>query len=461
MADVLDDRGRAAWRHADIPSAAWMGVAASLPASRRRAGPRRALPAGAAGPRHDRAPRVFPGWFVVAGAFLVVMVGYGATYSYAAYAEEIGAAFGSSRASVALVYALSGGGCFLVSGLSGPLVDRVGPRILAVTGVLLVALGLVVSSMAQDLVTVLVGYGLLIGLGVGFLYVPAVATVQRWFLRRRGLASGVAVSGIGFGTALVPPVSEALTRFGDWRAAFLLLAGIMVAVGLVGALLLDHSPERRGLRPDGDRHPAGLPPIGVAPCSRPVGWRPSPTQARGFAAAYAGALLVSLPVSLPFAHLVGTARDIGLSRHDALALLGLIGFGSIVGRFLLAALADVLGRRRTFLGCCAGVSAMTLLWAVAEGPGTLQAFALGFGAAQGGFVALLPAFVADSFGDRSVGSTLGLLYTSRGFALIAAAPGLAIGIAALDGAHAGPVAAAAALGGLGTVLLARVRPGLS
>ena len=372
------------------------------------------------------------GWIVVAGAFLVLMVGYGAIYSYAAFAEEIGAAFGAERASVAVVFALSGGSCFLVSALTGPLADRVGARLPALTGMLLVGLGFLVAAAAGSLIEVYVGYGLLVGLGVGFAYVPALAAVQRSFDVHRGLASGIAVSGIGIGTALVPPATELLAQFGDWRTGFVLAGLVCAAIGVAGAMLL----PARGAE--------------AAPA------RPAPPRdvlRRDFALAYAGTLLVSLPAVLPHAMLVGTARDLGLGPHDALALLGLIGLGTIVGRFLLAALADALGRRAVFLACCVGMAASMLLWAAAEDEPALQAFALGFGALQGGFVALLPAFVADSFGARSLGGVLGVLYTSRGVALLAAPPLLAFGIALLGG-HAVPVLGIAALGAAGTALLA-------
>ena len=102
-----------------------------------------------------RAPLLFPGWFVVLGAFLVVMVGYGAINSYGAFAEEIAAEFGSSRTSVSLIYALSGGACFLVSAISGPLADRVGPRMLAATGMIMVGLGLALAATARSLAEVL------------------------------------------------------------------------------------------------------------------------------------------------------------------------------------------------------------------------------------------------------------------------------------------------------------------
>ena len=80
-----------------------------------------------------------------------------------------------------------------------------------------------------------------------------------------------------------------------------------------------------------------------------------------------------------------------------------MGIGTVVGRFCMAAVADLLGRRLGFILSCLGVSLAMLVWALADQPTSLQGFALIFGALQGGFVALLPAFVADSFGSRSVG----------------------------------------------------------
>ncbi len=381
----------------------------------------------------EAARGISPGWLVVAGAFLVQMVGYGAIYSYSAFAEAIAASFGAARAEVALVYALSGGSCFLVSGLSGPLADRIGARIVALAGMLLLGLGLVIAAGAQSMIEVYAGYGLLIGLGAGFAVVPAMAAVQRWFARHRGLASGIASAGVGIGTVLVPPLAELLGRFGDWRVAFAACGGLAMLVGGAGALMLK-----------------------PAPMSRPVPQHGAALPRRGIALAYGGTLLVSLGIALPYALLVETARDLGLPPREAVALLGLIGLGSIAGRFVLGALADLLGRGRIFLGCCAAVGASLPLWAMAEGPLALQGFALIFGAAQGGFVALLPAFAADRFGVPRVGTVLGLLYTGRGVALLAAPVGVTLAIAAI-GSPAPPLLFVAALVLAGTALLAAGR----
>ena len=400
--------------------------------------PQRLVPS--SGPSAWAAPQ--PGWCAVAGAFLISMVGFGAIYSQAAFAEEIGASFGVERSLVMLAYALSGGICFFVGAVAGPLADRFGARLLAGAGMLLVGLGLMIAAAAGTLAGLYVGYGVLVGLGVGIAYVPAIAAVQRWFDTHRGLASGIAVSGIGIGTALVPVLADALQALGDWRAAFTACGALAAFVGLCGALLL---------RP---------PPVAVmdrlAPDGSPA--LPGALASRAFALAYAGTFLVSLPSVLPHAMLVATARDLGLPRQEAAGLLGLLGLGTIAGRFALAVLADAVGRRPVFLACCAGMATSLLVWAAASDAAALRAFALGFGALQGGFVALLPAFMTDTFGGRSVGGLLGVLYTGRGIAVLAAPPLLAFGIAALAG-HAAPLIVIAALGGAGSLLLMAVRPG--
>jgi OFA family oxalate/formate antiporter-like MFS transporter len=377
-------------------------------------------------------------WGVVFGAFLVTMVGYGAIYSYAAFADDIAGTFGASRGAVSFVYALSGGSCFLVSALTGALADWIGARVLAALGMLLVGIGFLMAAAAQSMIEVYLGYGLLIGIGTGCAYVPAIALVQGWFRTHRGVASGLAVSGIGVGTALVPPTVAALSALGDWRSAFVACALLCIATGLVGAMLLRPLPD-------------------VSAQLRQLVPAPAVTlRSRGFGLAYAGTFLVSLPAVLPHALLVSTAQDLGLARGDALALLGLIGVGTIAGRFLLAALADQVGRTGVFLLCCAGMSASMLVWGLARDPWALVGFALGFGALQGGFVALLPAFVADRFGPLGLGGVIGALYTGRGMALLAAPPLLTLAIGMLHW-HALPLLVVALLGLAGTWLLAAAR----
>lgn len=396
-------------------------------------------------------PRVTSGWQVVTGAFLVLMVGYGAAYSFAAFAAPLAAEFGVSHAQTSLVYALSSGIALLLSAVSGRIADRHGSRRPAVAGMLLVALGLLLAAAAQSFPQLLLCYGLLIGCGIGLAYVPALAAVQRWFDRRRGLASGIAAAGIGLGTALVPPMAQLLMALGGgWRLAFLVSGLGAAACGVAGALLLARSPESRGLAPEPGPH------AGEPEAAPPAPLLPPAARGRDFVLLYLGCMLVSLPIGLPFAHLPAFAAGVlHLPPAETLHLLALIGVASMLGRFLLGALADRIGRGRTFLGCCLGLSLATAAWAMAHSMAGLRGFAIVFGATYGGFVALLPAFVADLYGRAVAGTMIGLLYTSRGIALLLAPPLVALAAHAAAGA-AMPVAGAAVLGLLGTLLIARI-----
>src|SRR5262249_10247540 len=140
---------------------------------------------------------LFHGWWVVAAAFAITFVGFGSAYTFSAFMAPLQVEFGASRGSVALVFSLAGFLYFALGSVSGPLADRLGSRFLAITGMLLLAAGLALAACAHTLTGVFLAYALGVGFGVGCAYVPAIGAVQRWFVRRRGYASGIAVSGIG------------------------------------------------------------------------------------------------------------------------------------------------------------------------------------------------------------------------------------------------------------------------
>lgn len=407
--------------------------------------------------RHQRGappPGLYPGWFVVLGAFIVTLVGFGAAYSYAAIAGRLQDAFGASPTQISLLYGICGFTAFMSSAATGPLADRIGSRLPAIIGMMLVGIGLATAAAARTMIEIYVSFGLGVGCGVGFSYVPAVAAVQRWFVASRGVASGLATAGVGVGTALVPAGAMILVGIGDWRVT-LLIAGILaVAVGTGGAMLLRSAPENYGLRPDGaDAGPAAAQALPVL-----EGLETREVLATGsFWLLYATTLLVCLPMSLPFAHLALSAQANGLAFDTALSLLSVIGISSIFGRCLIGAVSDKIGRPVCFIACCAAIGGMTLLWAATVSEAWYVAFAIGFGIAYGGFIALLPAFVADTFGRRSVSSVLGVLLTGRAVSQLLAAPLLADLVGRMGG-YAVPLLIAAVPGLIGAVLACFVVP---
>jgi MFS family permease len=355
-------------------------------------------------------PRIFHGWFVVAAAFAVTFVGFGSAYTFSAFIESLQRDFGASRGSVSLVFSLAG---FLYLGLgifSGPLADRFGSRRLAVSGMILTGLGLAAASAARNLLEVYAAYSLGVGLGVGCAYVPTIGAVQRWFVRRRGFASGLAVSGIGIGTLVMPPLASLLIETLGWRGAYLALGALAAALGGGMALLVENDPRDRGLGPDGD------PPQAAAPNARPEGASVREAiRSRHFISLYAACFICSFGVFVPFVHLVPYARDHGVAPTSAVLLLGVIGIGSTAGRFFLGGLADRMGRERSLLLMFAGMAVALAVWVIATNIWSLAAFAFVFGVFYGGWVAVLPAVVMDYFGGRNVSGLIGILYTSVAF----------------------------------------------
>jgi MFS family permease len=356
----------------------------------------------------------------------VSLLGFGVAYTFASFLPPLQHTFAATRGDLSFIFALSGFLYFCLGAVSGPLADHLGPRWVAVAGMLCLGMSMILTSRAQVLWQVHVTYSLGVGLGVGFSYVPSLAAVQRWFVRRRGFASGMAVTGIGVGTLILPPLATWLIGTVGWRATYVILGVVTLLIGPAAALLLEHSPQRRGMLPDGASHPSPSAPVSAAPSSdhsakavMTTGTQDDFTlglvlRTRTFWLLYAASLATALGLFTPFAHLPAYAHDHGFSVGFGALLIGLIGVGSTGGRFLLGKAADRLGLRQSLMGMFLGMMVMFLWWLVATSAWALVIFAVFFGVCYGGFVALLPALTAVYAGGRRISSVIGVLYTSVG-----------------------------------------------
>ena len=152
---------------------------------------------------------------------------------------------------------------------------------------------------------------------------------------------------------------------------------------------------------------------------------------------------------VPFAHLSAAARDLGVPDARAVGLVGLIGIGSLSGRFAIGALADRVGRAQTLVLTQASLGASFILWAFADGYWWLAAFALWMGTSYGGIVSLMPALCMDLYGARAVSSIIGALYTGAALGNVAG-PWIAGRVFDARGDYALVIAGCAALSLLAT-----------
>jgi len=380
------------------------------------------------------------GWLVVASAFVIMFVTFGAAYSFTAFFAPLQKTFGASRGDISLAFSINVPLFYLFGAISGPLADRFGPRPICLFGVCLGGCGMLFAASATALWQIYVGFGLCLGTGIGFAFVPSVGSVQHWFVTRRGLASGLAVSGIGFGTLIMPIVAAPLIAWLDWRGTWFVFGLLILIAGGAASLFVSNSPEQYGALPDG-----GIVGIGVPANSRPadgVSLREALTS-RPFVLFYLALLITWGGVSIQFVHLVPYAEDHGLSHGTAVTVFGFIGIGSIVGRFLLGGVADLVGRRYLLAASFGGIALMQLWLLMSANAWQISIFAFVFGSCYGGVVALFPAIAVDYFGGRNASGIIGVLYTSAAFGSFLG-PKLAGDVFDKDGSYTLPIAISAA-----------------
>ena len=332
---------------------------------------------------------------MVAAAFTLMFVGFGAAYSFAAFFAAFQAEFGASRADVALVFSAAAFVWFVSGAPAGMLADRYGARRVALAGVACLVAALGLASVASSVAMLYATYSIGIGLGVGLVYVPAVGAVQPWFVANRAAASGLAIAGIGAGNVAGPLLAAWWIERLGWRGAYVALAAGILALGLLAALLL---------RQKASLHQAARDGIGLRAALRTT----------PFWLLYLALIFSCVGTFVPMVHLAPYALDLGMSEAQGVALVSLIGVGSLLGRFTVGPFADRLGRHGSLAAMFAGLGAMLLVWWASTAYWALALFALVFGVCYGGYVALLPTLVMDRYGPRAVSGIIGVLYTGAG-----------------------------------------------
>jgi MFS family permease len=343
------------------------------------------------------------GWVVVLCAFTLMFVGFGAAYSFAAFFRAFESEFGASRAHVSLVFSLCALLWFSFGVPGGLLADRFGPRWVCLAGVLCIATGLAAAAHADSLGALYAAYSVGIGVGVGLSYVPSVAAVQHWFVEKRVLAGGIAVSGIGAGNLLFPPLAAWWIELWGWRGAYLGLTALTLILAIPAALLLGGRAAKRA-----EAAGAALPGMTLRTALR----------SGLFWLMYGVAMLICVGFFVPMVHLVPYAQDVGLSEAQGVSLVSLLGLGSLLGRFGMGSVADRLGHARSLVAIGAGLGLLFLVWWGATSFWLLAVFAVCFGSLYGGYVALAPTLCMEMFGPRSLSAVLGALYTAAGLATL-------------------------------------------
>ncbi|MBN2491642.1 MAG: OFA family MFS transporter [Planctomycetes bacterium] len=374
--------------------------------------------------------KVMNRWLVVVGALLIQLC-LGAIYAWSVFTPELnrpiaeGGRFGFSATQTQVVFAVGLATFAVVMVLAGRWQARSGPRIVALTGGLLLGLGYVLGAfLGSSFLGQVVCIGLIGGAGIGLAYVCPIAVGMKWFPDKKGMITGLAVAGFGFGALIWIKLA------GEWGGliASMGVLKVFLAYGIVfgvivglGSLVMVNPP-------------AGW---------KPAGWTPPAPSATGRNPTAAVDLLPNRMLKTPqfyglwvvfiFSAMAGLmtigiiqlfgidalqARGYAAGEAKAIAGTAMAVFFALangIGRIAWGTMSDKLGRKRSIFLMTAIQGVMMLVFYFVGGvPVLLYLGAAIVGFNFGGNFALFPTATADFFGTAHVGQNYGWMFTAYG-----------------------------------------------
>ena len=371
----------------------------------------------------------FYGWVIVAVVFVSMGIGVTARTAFSLLFPPILDEFRWDRAVTAGAFSFG----FLVSAIMSPLLgrmmDRVGPRAVMELGVLLMAAGLLLAPLTAEPWHLYATLGVLVGGGSVCLgYSGQSLFLPNWFVRRRGLATGIAFAGVGVGSIVLLPSVQLVIENGGWRTACWTM-GLLVLIVLAPInLLLRKRPEDMGLRPDGDAAPiasASTQPTNVVdPAWAAVDWTLGramrTTRFWWIALGYFCGLYAWYAVQV---HQTKYLIEIGFSPTVAAWALGLVSLLGIPGQIALGHISDRIGREWVWTAGALGFAVCYLLLLLLQAfPSTalLYLMVATQGALGYGLTSVFAAIVVEIFQGKHYGTIFGTL-------MLAAISGGAVG----------------------------------
>jgi MFS family permease len=348
------------------------------------------------------------GWVVVGAGALMGCVAIGTTFSLAVFLQPMSEATGWSRTGVSLAMTL----VFVTMGIGGfgwgALTDRFGPKIVVLSGALLLGAGLALASRATSLLEFQLVYGILVGASAGSIFAPMMATVTGWFEKHRSLAVSLVSAGMGMAPMTISPFASWLLAHYDWRTAQLAIAILAWGLLIPTAFLVRAAPQAAGSGPG--------PRVAASDDAMTTGQALRSPQFLVLSATFFACCAMH---SGPLFHTISYAMACGLAPGVAVTIYSVEGLAGLGGRLIFGVAGDRFGPKRALV---TGL----MIQAVAAGAyffvrqlGEFYAVAVVFGMAYAGVMPLYAVIARGYFPMRIMGTVFGAasMVSSLGMAL--------------------------------------------
>jgi MFS family permease len=351
----------------------------------------------------SKAPPLFYGFVIAVAAFVVLFSSYGVRFAYGVFFKPMAQELGFSAATTSAAYSIS----FFLEGvfslISGGLADRFGPRKVVSVSSILVVVGYCLMPLTHTLWQLYLFYGVIVGVGMGAMFVPLVSMTARWFNARRNLMTGLVSSGAGAGMLIIPTSTSHLIGAYGWRSSFVIMGVFVLISVLAAAQFMKRDPAEIGAVPYGEsRNPPGRELHNATGHAFREALRLPQFWTIFLMAFWFGVFAMSYTV-----HIVPDAINAGMTPTAAAHILATTGALLIAGRILLGTLADKTGNKPIFILCFVLSCGAFLFISFVHTHWAFFVLAVLIGIAQGGIGTSMSPITASLFGLKSHGLIFG------------------------------------------------------
>ena len=353
------------------------------------------------------------GW-IVTFAGLGINLALGVLYAWSVIAKSLTADWGWSAGQASLPYAVACGVFAVSMVVAGRAQDRFGPRVVATLGGAFTGLGMIAASFgsADSALPIVLGFGVMAGVGIGFGYAAATPAAVKWFpAARKGLITGLVVSGFGLASVYIAPLTQWLLGAYGIAQTFRILGVGFLATTVVLAQFLSNPPAGYVPAPVRVReHHTGAQALHA---SHDYDWREM-VRTPQFAllwlmyafAAFAGLMIIGHMAKIAAVQMPGLTLGF--------VLVAVLAIGNASGRVVAGIVSDRIGGTRTMLVVFVLQAALMGLLAISGTPVMLVPVAALVGFAYGANLALFPSTTQGFFGTKNYGVNYGLVFTAWG-----------------------------------------------
>jgi OFA family oxalate/formate antiporter-like MFS transporter len=349
------------------------------------------------------------GWTVALAALSINLI-LGVLYAWGVMGKALVGQWKWTKTEATLPFTVATASFAIMMIFAGRLQDKIGPRFVAMSGGIMLGIALIASGFVSTPMAMLLTFGLLGGIGIGLGYSATTPPAIKWFPpARKGLITGIVVSGVGLAAVYISPLTEYLLKHNSIPRTFVILGiGAIVLVAVLSQLLKNPPPGYvAAASPAAPGKPA-------APSTRLERDWPEMLRTPQFYVLWLMFILGSAAGLMIIAHVAIIANEQAGMKWGFMPIAMLAIFNT-VGRVLSGYVSDRIGRTNTMALAFTLQAVNMFLFRFYTTPGLVLFGSAFTGLCYGTLFTLMPAATADNYGVKNLGVNYGILFTAFGF----------------------------------------------